>query len=217
MLHRVAWLLNHLPETRDSDLRLQIQYWTTFESDIYAGGPIAVADLFRLTRLTSLARARATIQNGHKLFLATEAVRKRRGTLQEEERQAQRDARAEASVHSFTVYVDESGKTGEQLIVGSCWLLNGIESLNFAQEFSDWRAQSGFDDELHFVDIGRGNVHRYYEALEIFHRRAAAISFKAVTIPRGGLANVEEALREMLFHLLIRGVRHETQQSRTAA
>jgi hypothetical protein len=30
VLHRVAWILNHFPETRDSDITCQIKYWSFF-------------------------------------------------------------------------------------------------------------------------------------------------------------------------------------------
>ena len=30
---RVAWILNHYPEARDSDISLQLRYWEHFEPD----------------------------------------------------------------------------------------------------------------------------------------------------------------------------------------
>lgn len=53
---RVAWVLNHYPASRDSDIALQIAYWETFEPD-YDGATIQASDLFNFARLTSLARA----------------------------------------------------------------------------------------------------------------------------------------------------------------
>ncbi len=37
---RVAWILNHYPDARDSDITLQQIYWKLFDSDIYSGGHI---------------------------------------------------------------------------------------------------------------------------------------------------------------------------------
>lgn len=48
---KVAWVLNHYPETRDSDITLQLKYWETFESHIYKGGHIEPKELYELTRL----------------------------------------------------------------------------------------------------------------------------------------------------------------------
>ena len=52
---RIAWLLNRYPSTRNSDIALQQKYWETFEGEIYRGSYIAADDLYRLTRLTSIA------------------------------------------------------------------------------------------------------------------------------------------------------------------
>src|SRR5688500_11081878 len=82
---RVAWILNNYPDARNSDVTLQIRYWETFEG--YDGGPIDADDLYRLSRLTTLARSRATVQNRYKLFQASAEIRARRCTLSEEERE----------------------------------------------------------------------------------------------------------------------------------
>jgi hypothetical protein len=47
---RVAWVLNHYPETRNSDIALQLKYWERFEPDLYPGGAIEPADMYKLTR-----------------------------------------------------------------------------------------------------------------------------------------------------------------------
>jgi len=68
---KVAWILNHYPNTRNSDVTLQLTYWEHFDSDIYNGQYILPDDLYRLTRPISLQRARAKIQNTYKLFQAS--------------------------------------------------------------------------------------------------------------------------------------------------
>lgn len=209
---QVAWLLNHYPETRDSDVTLQIQYWKTFEADQFKAGNISVSDLYKLKRLTSIARSRATIQNTHKLFLASEEVRKHRGTLEEKERDKQ--IRAAGSRPTYTVYADESGKTSTYLIVGSLWLLNGIESRNIAVDLANWRSESAFKEEIHFSRISNTNIERYYEILDILYTRSAAISFKAIKLLRSGLSNQRSALDDMFYHLVVRGIQHEHSSGR---
>lgn len=209
---QVAWLLNHYPETRNSDITLQIQYWKTFEADKFGGSYISVDDLYKLKRLTSIARSRATIQNTHKLFLANEEVRKHRGTLEEDEREKQIEASANHS--TYTVYADESGKVGKYLIVGSLWLLNGIDSRKISSDLGNWRASKSFADEIHFTNISKTNVHRYYEILDILYQRSAAISFKAIKLLRAGLGNQQTALEDMFYHLIVRGVEHENRSGR---
>jgi hypothetical protein len=116
MRHRVAWLMNHFPKTRNSDIALQIKYWEAFDN--FKGTHVPVEYLSRLTRLTSLARERARIQNQYRLFLADEAVQQKRGTLEEEEREK---AIETPDYPIYAVYLDESGKTSENLIIGSLW------------------------------------------------------------------------------------------------
>jgi len=209
---KVAWLLNHMPETRNSDITLQLNYWKTFCSDIYKGGAIDPDDLYRLPRLTSITRARASIQNTLGLYLADERIRKHRGTLSEDAVEEQ--AAARNVEHSFSVFMDESGKTGEYLIVGSCWLLDGIASRDITAEIDAWRIEAAFDNELHFANIGRGSVERYLEALEIIHRHAAALSFKSLALPRLGIANTDSAFHDLFTHMLVRGVHHEQESGR---
>lgn len=42
---RVAWILNHYPDSRDSDIAPQIKYWETFEPTLGGGEYIHKADL----------------------------------------------------------------------------------------------------------------------------------------------------------------------------
>lgn len=119
--HKVAWVLNNYPETRDSDITLMLQYWKTFQSDLYSGGSINPDSLYTLTPLTSLKRARAKIQNEYRLFVASPAVQRRRGTLADDVAEAALADRP--SFPMYVVYMDDSGKTGEYLIVGGFWLL----------------------------------------------------------------------------------------------
>ncbi len=117
LVHKVGWILNNYPDARNSDITLQLRYWETFCSDQYSGGAITPDDLYQLPRLTSLTRARARIQNTLKMFLADAEVRRHRGTLSEEERE-EAVAAERAAAPVYAIYVDESGKTQANLLVG---------------------------------------------------------------------------------------------------
>src|SRR5262245_47229828 len=103
---RVAWILNRYPAARDSDIALQIRYWETFEPALGGGDHIHKANLYHLTRLVSLTRARAKIQNTYRLFQASPEVRKHRGTLSAEELAKALEQRP--SYPQLDVYADES-------------------------------------------------------------------------------------------------------------
>lgn len=81
---KVAFLLNNSGEARNSDIDLAWAYWSTFESDKFDGPFITKETLRQLTRYSTLTRMRRKIQNDYKLFEANEEVKKRRGMLQEE-------------------------------------------------------------------------------------------------------------------------------------
>lgn len=118
---KVAWILNHFPDTRDSDISLSLRFWEKFESEYYNSGYIIARDLFKLTKQTSLTRERARIQNIYKLYLASPDVRKMRGKLQDEEleKALEENLRYPVSI----VYADESGKNENYLLVGSLWFV----------------------------------------------------------------------------------------------
>jgi hypothetical protein len=60
VVQQVAWILNTRPETRDSDVELQLAYWREFEPELYAEfcDGDAIAAYKKLTRQTSLSRER---------------------------------------------------------------------------------------------------------------------------------------------------------------
>jgi hypothetical protein len=210
---RVAWVLNHYPETRDSDIALQLKYWECFND--YSRGAIYPEDLYKLPRLTTLSRARAYIQNVHKLFLASPEVRKQRGTLEEEEKE--KAIKQRPSYPIFVIYADESGKTGDHLIVGSIWFLYGYETYRISEKIREWREQKSFKDEFHFKNIGKYNFPLYIEIAEMISKNSNVISFKAISVERSGTKDIQAALSQLYYHLLIRGVEHEDKTGTFAA
>jgi len=209
---KVAWILNHYPKARDSDITLQIHFWEEFEPELGGGAVVQKEDLYTLTRLTSLSRARATLQNTYKLFQASPEVRAARGTLAEAEKI--KAAEQQIDVPVFDVYADESGKTAKHLIVGSVWCLHPPELLKFRKDIAEWREQRGFKDELHFRDINSSNLAHYMSFADLMAERNTVFSFKAISVERSGLKSLDGALQELFFHLLVRGIEHEVQTGR---
>lgn len=205
MLHKVAWLMNHFPRTRNSDLELQIKYWQEFEN--FHDSHVSLSDLVSLTRLTSIARARAKIQNQYRLFLADPEIRRHRGTLQEGELEKARQA---ADHPVYKVYLDESGKTSTYLVVGSLWFLSsGREGLDLYLEVKKLKEKAKFTGEFHFRDVKPNEVDIYKELIEIFVTKGGTISFKFISLPRAGLRNIQTALIELFYQLIIKGIDHE--------
>ncbi len=210
--HRVAWLLNHYPECRNSDIACQIRYWETFEGDRFDGRYVSTEDLYNLTKLTSIARARAKIQNTYRLFLGSPEVRKRRGQLSEEEKEKAVEDRPSYPV--YAVYADESGKTADNLIVGTMWIIDGINTLGLVRAVEKWRETNDFHDELHFKSITDAKLPLYISLLLVIHEKASAIGFKALSVPRRGLGDIRQALIHLYYYLLVKGVEHEDASGR---
>jgi len=204
---RVAWILNHYPDARDSDVALQLEYWETFQPELLDGEYIRKKDLYQLARLTSLTRARAKIQNTYRLFLASPEVRKHRGKLSEEEREKAGEQRPAYPL--FAVYADESGKTGKFLIVGSVWFLHPPEILSFMRTVEAWRKTREFTEEFHFNTISSAKLPHYLAFADLLVQNSTALSFKAVSVERVGIRKIEEALEQLYYLLLVRGVEHE--------
>ena len=204
---RVALILNNYPGARNSDITLQLKYWETFHPDQFTADYITSEDLYQLPRLTSLARARARIQNQLKLFHADAEVRRRRGTLSEEERE--RSVERSAAYPVYVVYIDESGKTQTNLVVGSMWILHGPETWRVAAKLRKWREESAFNDELHFANVQPGNLSRYKEAVDVVVNNASALSFKVITVRRAGAGPPRDVIPKLIYFLLLRGIEHE--------
>jgi len=212
MQHRVAWLMNHHPDTRNSDIALQIRYWKTFEKDTVKSDYVKLDDLYRLPRLNSLVRARARIQNEYRLFQADPAVRERRGTLEESEREK---AAETPDYPVYAVFLDESGKTSNNLIVGSLWFLSaGEESLALHLASNELKRRNKFTGEFHFSEMTKDEVPIYKELIDIFVSKGGAISFKSLSVERRGIKNTQVALDDLYFHLLTRGIDHEVSTGR---
>lgn len=212
MQEKVAWILNHYPGTRDSDIALQLRYWRQFESDLFYGDSVAVTDYYKLTRLTSISRERARIQNVFKLFLASDEVRKRRGTIEESEHQ--KSVEQHADYHHYAVYLDESGKTGNHLIVGSVWLLDGSESLKILSRLEQWKTAQSFQGEFHFNTISEAKLPQYLAVADFIVENSSVMSFKAISVERKGTGNVSEALSRLTYHLLVKGIDAEHHSGR---
>lgn len=204
---RVAWLMNQFPKTRDSDMTLQVRYWQNFQSDRFDGGSIAVSDYYRLAKLTTLTRARATIQNKLKLFQACDEVKKRRKQLQNSE--VDNALKKRPNCRQYTIYIDESGKTQDNLILGSMWYLNGAETLKIYKLVESWKKANSAHNELHFRSITEAKLPSYRELADLIAANSAMLSFKAVSVQRKGIANNHNAFLRLASHLLVRGIEHE--------
>jgi len=165
-----------------------------------------------LPRLNSLVRARARIQNEYRLFLADPAIRERRGKLEVGEREK---AVQTTDYPVYAVFLDKSGKTSSNLIVGSLWFLSsGAESLALHIATNELKEKSKFAGEFHFATMRKEEVDVYKELIEIFVSKGGMISFKFISVERHGIKNIQTALDDLYYLLLTKGIDHEISTGR---
>ncbi|NCD69195.1 DUF3800 domain-containing protein [Mucilaginibacter agri] len=209
---KVASILNNSIDARNSDIELAWAYWGNFESDNFNGTDITKENLFKLTKLSSLSRIRAKIQNEYKMFQADEKVRKYRGVLEEKNRQ---DAISDKpkGLATYSVYIDETGKTQEFLSVGSMWVLKRFKE-EARYQLTKWVKDQNLNYEFHFKDIKSNRVNIYKEFFIKFLALFPEVSFKIIVLKNKGLSDVNSAILHLTNHLLIKGVNDENESGR---
>jgi hypothetical protein len=209
---KVAYILSTDYASRNNDITLQWLFWRTFESEILGNELIDDEKSKLLTRLTSLVRARAKIQNEYNLFKADEKIRRYRGQRDEDFRTEAIEAKEKYPFCS--VYIDESGKDDDFLIVGSLWMLNMQRNLAALGEMIEWKRVNGISYEFHFSEIGKGRLDGYKSFFTKFLSVNAAVSFKALILRRAGQSDIQRSLEDITYHLLYNGVIHEDRTGR---
>jgi hypothetical protein len=71
------------------------------------------------------------------------------------------------------------------------------------------KEDSGIENEFHFKSITEAKLSHYLELADLISANAAAVSFKAISVPRRGISNLHDALLKLAYHLIVRGVQHE--------
>lgn len=207
---RVAYILNHSNEARNSDVDLAWTYWETFQSIEFSGIINSKEQLRKLARFSSLCRIRAKIQNEYKLFQANETVKRFRGTLEEDKRNEAIDDKP-SGIGTYEVYIDETGKTQEYLSVGSLWILKFevMTFINFKKSIENWTKENAIDYEFHFKDLNKHRVPFYKEFFLKFLQGFPESGFKLIVVNNKGFADKVKAITDLTYHLIIKGVEHE--------
>lgn len=215
LLSRVAFVLNHYPETRDSDQLLTLKYWETFQNDLYNKGVITSESYMKLEKQSDITRARAKIQNDIGAFEATEEIKGMRSEKELNYKSVQVDISEEATPVTY-VFCDESGKTQDIAIVGSVWghgsSLAGLKKS--MQEFKQ-KLEWGPKDEFHFVKVNKNNIDIYKEFIDIVAEFSETIGFKAVCFNKKGSAlKIDDIVTKLYLVALCDGLNHEIESGR---
>jgi hypothetical protein len=212
---KVAFVLNHFPNTRNSDINLITRFWKIFDEEILGGADYITFDqMYKVTRSNSIIRARAKIQNSYGLFLANEKVRRRRAELDDDERVKQVEDQPGAPLVS--VFCDESGKNQNYLLIGSVWINDPYRVFKIYQSLTDWKEENKIDYEFHFSDLNKYRVSKAIEFIQQALSQSDALAFKAAIIAKGniGSRNQDEAIYDLHYQLIVQGFEHELKSKR---
>lgn len=211
---KVAFILNHYPEARNSDNALAWRFWRVFEPEHAGSGVIDEEKMQKLTKLTSITRARAKIQNEYKLFLADTEVRIHRRGREEDEKNKQL-ADKPPDIPEISFYVDESSKNGKYAIVGGLCSPGDVQSYKLLVNLTQWKKEKGISYEFHFTKLSRHRLEEYKEFFTTALSHFDTFSFKAVALEQAGICkSSNEIIRELHYHLIHRGIKHEVETKR---
>lgn len=101
-------------------------------------------------------------------------------------------------------------------MVGSVWFPHAEDLGSLTLAIQALKNRYGFKGELHFKDINRTKLPFYEELARLLGNEATTFSFKAVSVERRGVGNVDRALRDLYYVLLREGVKHEVESRRAA-
>ncbi|WP_158232242.1 DUF3800 domain-containing protein [Sporosarcina sp. P20a] len=217
---RVASILNRYPNTRNSDLTLQMQYWRVYNG--ITSETVNLKDLYKLERLTSITRARAKIQNEYQLFRADDEVRRRRRTREEEEKESQ--LLDKPSYKSIDVFSDETGKTADYVFVAGVWFLESQVASKVQRDFVKWsiekeKAGVNLPKEFHFMKLQNNSsdhLELYKEFFDLIMQNSAMISFKAVGVNKTKInrMSISDLVIKLYYQFVRLGVDHEISSER---
>jgi hypothetical protein len=212
---RVAFVLNQYPDTRNSDVELAIRYWNLYEAEDIDCDGISFDALRKVTKMTSIARARATIQNDFGLFLPNEAVTEARSELEQTARRRQRAVRRVTSPYVY-VFADESGKNEKHYIIGSIWINDidfQVESIR--ETLKTWRKSLDWQSDFHFSAATRERAAAYIEFVRQAMSASQYMGFKAIVLRREDIRRpTEEAIFSLYYRLIVDGLSHEVDSGR---
>lgn len=213
MHDKVGFILNHNPQTRNSDIELAWSYWKTFENKLYNGVYITKNNLKALTKINSLTRCRARIQNEYNLFQADESVRKYRGVLEGEMREEAIEEKPD-NLPMYSIYIDETGKTQDFLSIGSLWVVDGYKSFLAIGEIKNWLELNKIQYEFHFTEVNKHKLQSFKDFFLMYLKLNPTIGFKAIIINNSGISNKSTAISDLTFHLIHKGILHENETGR---
>jgi hypothetical protein len=210
---RVGFILNTMPETRNSDVDLAWAYWEMYEEN-FDGEDISKEQFRKYKCYKSIHRQRAHIQNEYGLFLANQKVRLYRGVLAEEKKKEAIEETRQVVSNAIEVYIDESGKVNQNLTVGGLWISDMRSKFFGSRKLKEWIKLNEINYEFHFAKLSRHRLQDYKDFFTLFMSSHPTASFKVIVVDKKGNSNLNETYTDLTFHLLYKGIKQEDESGR---
>jgi len=168
----------------------------------------------KVTRESSLRRARAKIQNEYGLFQANPEIKQRRREKAEDESAKQLADKPRGAEVSF--YLDESSKNNQYVIVGGLCSLGDREAYSALGHFLEWRLENRIDYEFHFTKMSKHKLDAYKRFFQEAMKFSHSFGFKAIVLDQssGNKRDSSETIRELYYQLVYQGIEHEIEMNR---
>jgi hypothetical protein len=210
---KVAFILNHYPDARDSNITLAIRFYQVFHPEEISNGWMRLESFYELPKMYDMQRERARIQNDYGLFLASENVRQRRMQLAE-------DARLEYGgsydiLPTLSIFSDESGKDQQYTVIGTVWFYNENRRIELENALKQWKKGRDCPEEFKFNELTYGILPL---AKEFFTRtvpQTDSIGFKAVAIEtQEAQLDHDKLVYRLYYETLMKGLEFELEHNR---
>jgi len=210
---KIAYILNHFPPTRNSDITLAIQYYQTFHPEHITDEQIHLDSFYELPKMYDMQRIRARIQNDYGLFLASEEVRRRRAHLAEEARFEY--GYKDDLLPTLSIYSDESGKDRDFTVIGTVWFYNANREIQLASTLRQWKEEEDRPEEFKFGDLTYGSLPQAQEFFLLTLSQTDTIGFKAVAVQTDvAQRNQDQVVYRLYYETIVRGIEFELSHNR---
>jgi hypothetical protein len=211
---QVAYILNHYPDARDSDVTLANRLWQTFFPDDIEGEWVRLKALYDLPRPQTITRTRAKIQNEYQLFMPSAQVADARRNLRRDTSEAMVADKPGPPV--ISVFADESSKQHRYLVVGSVWIIDIAQEWRIEMALRDWKKTKGLTTEFKFADLSNGNLENVKGFVKKAVEHSGVMGMKACVLDKtkvAGLSN-QELVYRLYYELVMSGLEHEVSTGR---
>src|SRR5690606_5915491 len=171
--------------------------WQLFDQVVRDGGSITRNQMLDATRISSLSRVRAKIQNEYKLFEADDEVKVQRKQLQAQNRLSAIMDKPE-DYPTSVVFLDETGKTDSFLCVGSLWIIEGgFRSYKIKEEIDQWKTDNAITYEFHFKEVTKAKLQAFKDFFVKFISLNPTCGFKLIAVKNTGFRGVGAPITDL--------------------